>query len=61
MDLCENSDGIEIIYIRSNGLINSVYDMLRKIVVYRLEDPDFELNLPNLTVHFSRREAPTLK
>jgi hypothetical protein len=61
LDLCENSDVIEIIYIRSNGLIDSVYDMLRKIVVYRLEDPDFELNLPNLTVQFSRREAPTLK
>jgi hypothetical protein len=61
LNLSDNSDVIEIIHIRSSGLIDSVYDMLRKIAVYKLEYPDFELNLPNLTLNFSKREPPTLK
>lgn len=52
---------IEIIQARSEGLIEKVYELLRKIAVWKIDDPSLELNPSNILKRLSYRNQPLIK
>ncbi|MBD2301189.1 ATP-binding protein [Nostoc sp. FACHB-190] len=52
---------IAYLRLKSGGLIEPLYDLLRKIAILKLDEPNFELNQVNLTKKFGRRKEPKVK
>lgn len=45
----------------SGGIVEPLYDLLRKIAILKLDEPSFELSQANLTRKFGRRKKPKVK
>lgn len=52
---------VSYLKLKSAGLIEPLYDLLRKIAILKLDEPHFELNQYNLTKRFGRRKEPKVK
>lgn len=52
---------VEFLRVKSDGLLESVYDLIRKIAILKLDEPDLELNQATLAKRFSRRKQPKVK
>lgn len=46
---------------KSKGLIEPLYDLLRKIAILKIDESNFKLNQHNLTQRFGRRKEPRVK
>ncbi|WP_414577246.1 AAA family ATPase [Anabaena sp. CCY 9402-a] len=61
LNLTQIDSAISFLRIRSGGLIEPLYDLLRKIAILKIDEPHFELNQSNLTKRFGRRKEPKVK
>lgn len=61
LNLTQIQSVISYLRIKSGGLIEPLYDLLRKIAIVKLDEPSFELNQANLTKKFGRRREPKVK
>jgi hypothetical protein len=61
LNLTQIDSAISYLRIKSGGLIEPLYDLLRKIAILRIDEPHFELNQYNLTKKFGRRKEPKVK
>lgn len=46
---------------KSQGLIEPLYDLLRKIAILRIDEPHLKLDVSNLARRFGRRKTPKVK
>lgn len=58
-NLMKYPEVIDAIAEKSGGLIESVYDILRQIAMFKIEEPSFELTSSNLLTYLSNRKPPT--
>lgn len=61
LNLTQIDSVISYLRIKSGGLIEPLYDLLRKIAILKIDEPKFELNQYNLTNKFGRRKEPKVK
>ncbi len=61
LNLAETESVVSYLRIKSGGLIEPLYDLLRKIAILKIDEPHFELNQYNLTKRFGRRKEPKVK
>ncbi|BAZ48695.1 hypothetical protein NIES4103_13040 [Nostoc sp. NIES-4103] len=61
LNLTQIDSAISYLRIKSGGLIEPLYDLLRKIAILKIDEPNFELNQSNLTTKFGRRKEPKIK
>lgn len=61
LNLTQIESVISYLKLKSGGLIEPLYDLLRKIAILKLDEPSFELNQYNLTKIFGRRKEPKVK
>ncbi|MBH8577225.1 ATP-binding protein [Nostocaceae cyanobacterium CENA369] len=61
LNLTQIDSAISYLEHKSKGLIEPLYDLLRKIAILKLDEPSFELNQHNLTRKFGRRKEPKIK
>ncbi|MBW4448895.1 MAG: ATP-binding protein [Spirirestis rafaelensis WJT71-NPBG6] len=61
LNLTQIESVISYLRLKSGGLIEPLYDLLRKIAILKLDEPNFELNQANLTRKFGRRKEPKVK
>ena len=52
---------VSYLRLKSGGLIEPLYDLLRKIAILKIDEPHFELDQYNLTKKFGRRKEPKVK
>lgn len=58
LNLVQQDGLVESLHDKSNGLIDSLYELLKQIAMFRVDDPSFEHNPSNLSSYFSRRNSP---
>jgi len=58
LNLAHNADVCTFLELKSKGRIESLYDLLRKIAILRIDEPTCELSLTNLATKFSKRNSP---
>ncbi|GBE93172.1 ATP-binding protein [Nostoc cycadae] len=58
LNLTQINSVVSYLQLKSAGLIEPLYDLLRKIAILKLDEPNFELNQANLTMKFGRRKKP---
>lgn len=61
LNLARMDSVISYLKLKSGGLIEPLYDLLRKIAILKLDEPSFELSQANLTRKFGRRKEPKVK
>ncbi|MEH2428998.1 MAG: ATP-binding protein [Nostoc sp.] len=61
LNLTQMESVISYLKLKSGGLIEPLYDLLRKIAILKLDEPSFELSQANLTRKFGRRKEPKVK
>ncbi|MCF4969357.1 ATP-binding protein [Nostoc sp. CMAA1605] len=61
LSLTQIDSAISYLRIKSGGLIEPLYDLLRKIAILKIDEPHFELNQYNLIKKFGRRKNPKVK
>lgn len=61
LNLSQYPEVIETLHLKSGGLIESLYDMLRQIAMFKVEDPDFRLTPSNINAYLNHRKPPRLK
>jgi hypothetical protein len=61
LNLAQMDSAISYLKLKSGGLIEPLYDLLRKIAILKLDEPSFELSQANLTRKFGRRKEPKVK
>ncbi|MDZ8094293.1 MULTISPECIES: ATP-binding protein [unclassified Nostoc] len=61
LNLAQMDSVISYLKLKSGGLIEPLYDLLRKIAILKLDEPSFELSQANLTRKFGRRKEPKVK
>lgn len=61
LNLIEQPDVISTLLLKSNGLMESLYDMLRQLAVLRIDEPDFELSSSNLQMVLSHRQLSRVR
>lgn len=61
LNLARMDSVISYLKLKSGGLIEPLYDLLRKIAILQLDEPSFELSQANLTRKFGRRKEPKVK
>jgi hypothetical protein len=61
LNLTQIDSVISYLRIKSGGLTEPLYDLLRKIAILKIDEPSFELNQANLTRKFGRRKEPKVK
>ena len=61
LNLSQMDSTISYLKLKSGGLIEPLYDLLRKIAILKLDEPSFELSQANLTRKFGRRKEPKVK
>jgi len=61
LNLVQMDSVISYLKLKSGGLIEPLYDLLRKIAILKLDEPSFELSQANLTRKFGRRKEPKVK
>ncbi|ODH02148.1 hypothetical protein A4S05_25315 [Nostoc sp. KVJ20] len=61
LNLTQMESVISYLKLKSGGLIEPLYDLLRKIAILKLDEPSFELSQDNLTRKFGRRKEPKVK
>ncbi len=61
LNLTQIDSVVSYLRIKSGGLIEPLYDLLRKIAILKIDEPQFELNQYNLTRRFGRRKEPKVK
>lgn len=61
LNLTQMESVISYLKQNSGGIIEPLYDLLRKIAILKLDEPSFELNQANLTRKFGRRKEPKVK
>ncbi len=61
LNLTQTESVVSYLRIKSGGLIEPLYDLLRKIAILKIDEPHFELNQYNLTKRFGRRKEPKVK
>jgi hypothetical protein len=58
LNLVDNLGVIDFLSMKSQGILEAVYDLLRKIAILKLDEPAFELSLDNLLRRFGQRIQP---
>ncbi len=61
LKLTQDPEVVETLTEKSGGLMESLYDILRQIAMFKVDDPDFELTPSNILAYLSHRKPPTLK
>ncbi len=61
LNLTQIESVVSYLRLKSGGLIEPLYDLLRKIAILKIDEPHFELNQYNLTKRFGRRKEPKVK
>lgn len=61
LNLTQTESVVSYLRIKSGGLIEPLYDLLRKIAILKIDEPDFELDQYNLTKRFGKRKEPKVK
>jgi DNA transposition AAA+ family ATPase len=61
LNLTQIQSVVSYLQLKSGGLIEPLYDLLRKIAILKLDEPAFELSQANLTIKFGRRKEPKVK
>ncbi|MGV0107455.1 Bacteriophage DNA transposition protein, AAA+ family ATPase [Nostoc sp. DSM 114160] len=61
LNLTQIDSAISYLEQRSKGLIEPLYDLLRKIAILKIDEPNFELNQYDLTQRFGKRKQPKVK
>ncbi|MEH2096517.1 ATP-binding protein [Nostoc sp.] len=61
LNLTQLESVISYLKLKSGGLIEPLYDLLRKIAILKLDEPSFELSQANLIRKFGRRKEPKVK
>jgi DNA transposition AAA+ family ATPase len=61
LHLTQYLEVVETLKEKSGGLIESLYDILRQIAMFKIEDPDFVLTPSNMNSYLSHRKPPRLK
>jgi hypothetical protein len=61
LNLTQIESVVSYLRLKSGGLIEPLYDLLRKIAILKIDEPHFELDQYNLTKKFGRRKEPKVK
>lgn len=61
LNLTQIDNAISYLEQKSKGLIEPLYDLLRKIAILKIDEPNFKLNQHDLTQRFGRRKEPRVK
>ncbi|MEH2233415.1 MAG: ATP-binding protein [Nostoc sp.] len=61
LNLTQIQSVVSYLGLKSGGLMEPLYDLLRKIAILKLDEPAFELSQDNLTRKFGRRKEPKIK
>ena len=61
LNLTHYPEVVETLTEKSGGLIESLYDILRQLAMFTVDDPDFELIPSNIMAYLSHRKPPTQK
>ena len=61
LNLTQIDSAISYLERKSKGLIEPLYDLLRKIAILKIDESNFKLNQHNLTQRFGRRKEPRVK
>ncbi|SRR5579883_2545830 len=61
LNLIQIESVVSYLKLKAGGLLEPLYDLLRKIAILKIDEPNFELNQYNLTKRFGRRKEPKVK
>ncbi|MCF2146361.1 ATP-binding protein [Desmonostoc muscorum LEGE 12446] len=61
LNLTQIDSAISYLEHKFPGLIEPLYDLLRKIAILKIDEPNFKLNQHDLTQSFGRRKEPRVK
>ncbi|MBL1200949.1 MAG: ATP-binding protein [Nostoc sp. GBBB01] len=61
LNLSRIDSAISYLEQKSKGLIEPLYDLLRKIAILKIDEPNFKLDQHDLTQRFGRRKEPRIK